>query len=338
VTLLFTPTLLFGVVGVNLGDVGAAADTSAAAVAATAPLAPTSVTALPGNGRVRLVWSRPLDDGGDSITSFSIVSTPGSASMTVAAGLQEADVADLTNGTSYTFTVTATNHFGSGTPSPPTGPVTPAAPGYAAPQKLVRALYVDFLQRLPTAVETDGYGPRLLYQSVTAVALDLASSNEWVSTLVTQFYFDTLGRAPDSAGLADWVRSIRSGAQSVASAAAQFYASDEYFKRFGHSDLTTWVRDLYRKILRRDPDPSGLATWVQAATTAGRVALVERFYESPESTKGRVTVLYRKLLGRAPDPDGLALWSSVLPFGGDLALAATLAGGPEYFARAQARF
>ncbi|MCU1343737.1 MAG: hypothetical protein JWL70_3 [Acidimicrobiia bacterium] len=337
-TLLVAFSLLVGGLGVRTAGEAVAADRVAAPVAATVPLAPTTVTALPGNRRVRVLWSRPAD-GGTPIVGFVIASVgDGGVHLTVAAGLQEADVTDLTNGTSYTFTVAAVNALGAGQASSPTAPVTPVDPGFAPPQRLVRALYVDFLRRLPTSVETDSYGPRLLYQPVLAVALDLASSQEWVSSLVNRLYLGVLGRAPDSAGLSHWVPLIRSGTETAATVASQLYASDEYFAQYGHSDLRTWVMDLYRKILGRDADAGGLAKWLAVNAAAGRMAVAEGLYQSPESSKKRVDVLYRQLLGRPADPAGLAVWSAALPFGGELALAATLAGSPEYFGRAQVRF
>jgi hypothetical protein len=99
----------------------------------TAPGAPTLTSATPGNGRVPLAWTAPTSNGGSPITSYTATASPGGASCTTA-GLGCA-VDGLTNGTTYTFTVRATNSVGTGpesnaltaTPVDPGQP--PSAPG-----------------------------------------------------------------------------------------------------------------------------------------------------------------------------------------------------------------
>lgn len=67
----------------------------------------------------------PARTGGSPITRYTVHGSPrGSCSTT---GATHCKVAGLTAGTSYTFTVTATNAFGTSPPSPPSGKVTPRA-------------------------------------------------------------------------------------------------------------------------------------------------------------------------------------------------------------------
>ena len=93
--------------------------------AATAPTAPLSVTATAGDTRVAVRWLTPASTGGSVITAYTATSTPGGFTCTTSTNA--CVVTELTNGTSYTFTVTATNAFGTSVASAPSAEVTPIA-------------------------------------------------------------------------------------------------------------------------------------------------------------------------------------------------------------------
>jgi murein DD-endopeptidase MepM/ murein hydrolase activator NlpD len=76
------------------------------------PYAPTDVSAIAGNGSARLRWTAPSFSGGIAITSYTITSSPGGLTATVAGSQTWAIVTGLTNGTSYIFNVTASNSVG----------------------------------------------------------------------------------------------------------------------------------------------------------------------------------------------------------------------------------
>ena len=63
-------------------------------------------------------------NGGQPIQSYKVTGSP-SGQVIVSGSATTAVVYGLTNGTSYTFTVTATNIIGSGAPSPPSNAVIP---------------------------------------------------------------------------------------------------------------------------------------------------------------------------------------------------------------------
>ena len=102
----------------------------------TAPGAPTGVTATAGDGSAVVSWTAPAD-GGSGITSYTVTPYVGATAQTVTTvtgspPATSTTVTGLTNGSAYTFRVTATNAVGTGPASAASGPVTPTAGGCAA--------------------------------------------------------------------------------------------------------------------------------------------------------------------------------------------------------------
>ena len=91
----------------------------------TPPSAPTGVTATDANASASVAFSTPSSNGGAPITSYRVTASPGGATAT--GGSSPIPIGGLTNGTSYTFTVTATNSAGTSPASAPSNAVTPAS-------------------------------------------------------------------------------------------------------------------------------------------------------------------------------------------------------------------
>lgn len=107
---------------------------STASVAATVPGAPTIGTATQtGATTATVVFTQPSSNGGATITSYTATSSPGGGTGTLSqAGSGTINVTGLSGGTSYTFTVTATNSAGTSAASGASNSITtPLAIGQA---------------------------------------------------------------------------------------------------------------------------------------------------------------------------------------------------------------
>lgn len=88
------------------------------------PGAPTIGAVTGGDTQVIVAFTAPTDTGGSAITSYQVVSSPGSVVATGASS--PITVTGLSNGTAYTFRVAAVNSYGAGTFSAASASVTPA--------------------------------------------------------------------------------------------------------------------------------------------------------------------------------------------------------------------
>ena len=93
------------------------------AQAGRVPSTPAAPAATPRDRGAQVTWTAP-GNGGQPITSYTITGTP-SGQAVVGGGMTTAVVLGLVNGTSYTFTVTATNAIGAGAASPASNSVVP---------------------------------------------------------------------------------------------------------------------------------------------------------------------------------------------------------------------
>jgi hypothetical protein len=91
--------------------------------------APTIGTVVAGNQQATVPFTAPSSDGGSAITSYTATSSPGGITGTISqSGSGSITVTGLTNGTAYTFSVTATNAIGTSAASDASSSIIPVSP------------------------------------------------------------------------------------------------------------------------------------------------------------------------------------------------------------------
>jgi len=120
---------------------------------------------------------------------------------------------------------------------------------------------------------------------------------------ITRLYQELLGRAPDPTGIA---------ANQGASAEAirqSILNSAEYQSRNagGAGGGGGGIEALYRQMLGRAPDPTGIAANVGQSDEAIRQSIAASpEYQARNPNIDTISNVYQELLGRAPDPTGIA--------------------------------
>jgi len=119
-----------------------------------------------GDAQVTVSWAAPASNGGSAITAYTVTSNPGNVTAGTS-GATTVVVPGLTNGTAYTFTVSATNMNGPGPSSAPSAAVTPSTiPG--APTLVTGVRGAGSVQLSWVAPASNGGAPITLYTATSS--------------------------------------------------------------------------------------------------------------------------------------------------------------------------
>lgn len=165
-----------------LGLVGALV-LSVVELSAAAPSAPTDVVAVGGDREVVVSFAPPLNSSPD-IKNYTVTASPGG--RTERGKSSPLTVTKLTNGTAYTFTVTATNDAGTSAASAPSAPIVPSADsligmsvGMSGSVVRINSTVIDAAGNIYLAGNFDGSA--LLYNGVTLNKI--GAQDLWVAKL-----------------------------------------------------------------------------------------------------------------------------------------------------------
>jgi hypothetical protein len=95
---------------------------------------------------------------------------------------------------------------------------------------------------------------------------------------VYRLYRAAFGRVPDLAGYAWWL----GWGRGIAEMAATFVGTAEFATLYATSDRPTLIRCMYRNILGREPEPTGLQYWI-GRTDLDTAGLLLNFVFAPEN-------------------------------------------------------
>lgn len=209
--------------------------------------------------------------------------------------------------------------------------------GALADSRFLASLYSDFLNRSAAASEIAAWQAALgAGASHADIAQGFANSPEYRTDAISADYRAFLGRLPSPSEQPSWLEFL-SGGKNENQLASQILASEEYFARDG-GNPTAWLASLYRSVLGRGPDASGLAFWTQGlARGYSRIDIAQAFVTSAEASGQFVTGIYESFLGRQPQRDESATWVAHLTKDwGPADVKVAIAASDEYAAMADA--
>ncbi|MGA3147456.1 MAG: HD domain-containing phosphohydrolase, partial [Acidimicrobiales bacterium] len=165
-------TYSFTVWATNSVGVGPSSPASNPVTPLTVPWAPSGVSATAGDVSAMVTWTAPASDGGSPVTGYRITTYAGQVAEAVSTvgNVTSELVSGLTNGDTYSFTVTASNVVGLGATTDFSNTVTPATvPG--APLSVTATAGDADATVTWTAPVSDGGSPVTGYRITTYTGL-----------------------------------------------------------------------------------------------------------------------------------------------------------------------
>jgi hypothetical protein len=162
----------------------------------------------------------------------------------------------------------------------------------------------------------------------------LLHSREYVTQQVQSYYVTSLKRPAETDGLESWLRFVEGGG-TLEQVRAGILGSAEYYQAQGGGTEDGFLQALYRDVLSRAIDPSGLVVYGQAlgrAVSRGQVA--DALFQSEEFAGNRTRAFYQDFLGREGDDGGFRSWVETLRRGtSEVDVILGFLGSAEYFAQ-----
>jgi hypothetical protein len=284
------------------------------------PGAPTGVAAVRGAGEAVVSFTAPLSNGGAAIMSYTVTASP--SGLTATGTSSPITITGLTNGTSYTFTVTATNSVGAGSASSASSAITPTA-GSLAGVTFSNTGSGSTAEAKATAVDAAGniyltgyfsYGDATSF-SIGGVTLPkIGTRDAWVAKL-------------DSTRTVVWAKNFGgSGASTQGYGIAVDTAGNVYLAGdFGRANLTTPALTIVGEYdaFALKLDSSGTTIWARnfggsgAYVTGSGIAVdpIGNVYLGGNFSDGNLTTLALTMLGRRDafaiklDGSGTTTWA-----------------------------
>lgn len=195
--------------------------------------------------------------------------------------------------------------------------ITPAIVPPAALGQYISSLYQDLLGRIASQPEIAAWSALAAATPSEVIVADIMSTPEYHNGFVNTVYQQFLGRLPDPAGLTGWSTAMSSGTLEE-QVRASFASSPEYFLKNGANPVS-FVEALYTNVLRRVPDPAGVAYWLgRLALGTSPLEVATGFVVGAEYASAEITRAYETYLHREPDPAGLASWLHSYQAGGNI--------------------
>ncbi len=267
-----------------VNSVGAGtASAAAAGTPVTVPGAPTSVSASAGNTEATVTFTAPADNGGATITSYTVTSSPGG--ITASGSSSPITITGLTNGVAYTFTVVATNSVGNSVASSASSAVTPAAP---TPGKV--SFVASFFDNANSGYNT-------LYNTLSKICTDSARN------VIAACYGRTGTFAinkPDTDGITqiETLTETFEGSASFTAGPNTYYTNNIFITKYSSSGVPQWVSQIasdtnYSNIIYDVATDSANNVYALVAHGAlGGASTIVTYYNADGSVFGTLTNVF----------------------------------------------
>jgi len=178
---------------------------------------------------------------------------------------------------------------------------------YQATAAVIQGYYQDLMGTPATAAQVASWIQQIegrinsgqtMNTALAVIVAALQGSAAAQTQNINVFYNMVLNRNATTTEIATEIAALNSG-QTYTSLVAALLGSDEFFNTICGGNLTTFINEVYWRILLRDPADSGRALWLQNATTQNiRQTLPAAALQDPGAYQNFINTIYLHLLRR----------------------------------------